>query len=189
MTSTTWMRLTLSTKHFRTIPSLFKDPIALVERCQKTAPVSLAVNIVEKSEKPVVIGRSIKLRRFHNLDPSAHSVKWHANKKAWMWRVTDFNRCVKLQKHHVQLSLYNAPSHPHDVNIKCKLCVYAHRHNITAVTTRPGHYQEYEGTLQPTPSHPRPRWIQIRQHRKSASLLPYTMRASGSQQPWIVSHR
>lgn len=68
--------------------------------------------------KPLVIGKSAKLRRFKNLDLTKLGVTWHHSKNAWMtgalfeeW-VKSLDDRMKQQNQIILLLLDNAPCHP-----------------------------------------------------------------------------
>ncbi|CAB4419840.1 unnamed protein product [Rhizophagus irregularis] len=105
---------------FRMTPNetLAHGPINGTKKDKTRVTVMLASNAFGNHKlKPLVIGKSLKPRAFHDIQTSRLPVTYKANKKAWMkhdifngW-VSELDRKFRLQGRHVVLIIDNASSH------------------------------------------------------------------------------
>lgn len=92
--------------------------------------VLLCVNMIGEFETPLIIGKSLKPRRFKRVNVSTLGVNWKANHKAWMNQdlMTDwlmcFNRKMEMEYKKIILFLDNASSHPDKLNLKNKKLIF-----------------------------------------------------------------
>ncbi|KAF0722825.1 tigger transposable element-derived protein 6-like, partial [Aphis craccivora] len=92
--------------------------------------VLLCVNMIGEFETPLIIGKSLKPRRFKSVNVSTLGVNWKANHKAWMNQdlMTDwlmcFNRKMEMEYKKIILFLDNATSHPDKLNLKNKKLIF-----------------------------------------------------------------